>query len=330
MRRIRKAFTLIELLVVIAIIAILIALLLPAVQQAREAARRTECKNKLKQLGLALHNYHDVYGMFTHLRGGPDKARGGDFSGLIGLMPYFDQAPAYNTIEFTAGGIKHPWDGSDAAWSLQLDMLLCPSDSIVNKRNGVGLSSYKFCVGTSIRENYDRETNGLFMFSHRGYRGIRDIKDGSSNTIAMAERGLGSGPNNSVIGHTARGIGGIDTNPSACLATATGEVYVGGTSISGWDAGTLWPFGHPHWTAVTTVLPPNSPSCYAGGGDNPSNQWGIFTPSSRHEGGVQVLLGDGSVRFISENIDTGNLTTANLGVWGALGTIQGGEVIGQF
>jgi prepilin-type N-terminal cleavage/methylation domain-containing protein len=330
MRQVRKAFTLIELLVVIAIIAILIALLLPAVQQAREAARRTECKNKQKQLGLALHNYHDVFNTFTHLRGGPDKTRGGDFSGLVALLPYIDQVPMYQGITFTASGIRHPWDAGQTAWAAQVSMLLCPSDPLVDKRNGVGLSSFKFCVGTSIRENYDGVTNGLFMFSQRGHRGFRDLLDGSSNTIAMAERGMGSGSNNSVIGHSARGIGGIDTNPAACFATAAGKFYVGGTSVSGWDAGTLWPFGHPHWSAVTTVLPPNGPSCYSGGSDNPSNQWGIYTPSSHHVGGVQVLLADGSVRFISENIDTGNLTPSNLGVWGALGTAQGGELVGQF
>jgi prepilin-type processing-associated H-X9-DG protein len=280
-------------------------------------------------LGLALHNYHDVYGRFTHLRGGPKKARGGDFSGLVALLPNIDQAPMYKGIVFTSGGIRHPWDSGQVAWRTQVNLFLCPSDSVVDKRNGVALSSYKFCVGTSIRENYDRKTNGMFMFSHRGYVGMRDIADGSSNTIAMTERAMGSGANNSILGHTARGIGGIDTNPRACLATASGELYVGGTSISGWDAGTLWPFGHPHWSAVTTVLPPNGPSCYSGGGDNPSNQWGIFTPSSRHTGGVQVLMADGSVRFISENIDTGNLTPNNLGVWGAMGTVQGGEVLGN-
>jgi prepilin-type N-terminal cleavage/methylation domain-containing protein/prepilin-type processing-associated H-X9-DG protein len=329
----RCGFTLIELLVVIAIIAVLIALLLPAVQQAREAARRSQCKNNLKQLGLALHNYHDNYNLFCQLRGGPDVNRGGDFAGMMALMPYLDASPAYNMIP--QGQPNQPWDGSFVPWQQQMSVLLCPSDSGGPQQATVALKSYHFCVGTTINDNYQGITNGLFQFSQRGYRGMRDINDGSSNTVALAEMGLGRGNGaREIIGQSAWGISGIDTNPTLCLASAAGGQYLGGTNISSWGQGSLWPFGHPHWSAVTTVLPPNSPSCVLGpSGDNPSNAWGILSANSRHVGGAHVLMADGSVHFISNNINAGNYgagSPPSFGVWGALGTVNGGEPVTNF
>ena len=118
-----RAFTLIELLVVIAIIAVLVALLLPAVQQAREAARRSQCKNNLKQFGLALHNYHETCDRFPAMSGGPDTTRGGDYSGLVMLLPYFDQAPLYTAATAKDPARPQPWDGSFAPWTVNLSLI---------------------------------------------------------------------------------------------------------------------------------------------------------------------------------------------------------------
>ena len=329
----RLGFTLIELLVVIAIIAVLIALLLPAVQQAREAARRTQCKNNLKQLGLALHNYHDVFNKFCDMRGGPDDAgRGGDECGFVRLLPYMDQAPTYSLITQNA---TPPvcWDGNFKPWNTQIAVLQCPSSLPTTLQNNVASKNYHFCVGTTINDNYAGATNGLFQFSKKGYKSMRDCTDGSSNTVALAERGAGVQNSRSLIGNAAYGIGGIDTNPTICKALAGPNLtYTTGTNVSSWGQGSLWPFGHPHWSAVTTVLPPNSPSC-VNIGDNASNAWGIHTASSYHTGGAQVLMADGAVRFVSNNIDCGNYgagSPASFGTWGALGTVAGGEVTGEF
>lgn len=333
-RRLRRmGFTLIELLVVIAIIAVLIALLLPAVQQAREAARRTQCKNNLKQIGLALHNYHDVFGTFCDLRGGPNDGagRGGDECGFVRLLPYLDQAPTYAMIPVNNPNVC--WDGSFKPWNQQLSLLLCPSSLPTTLQGNVAAKNYKFSVGTTIQDNYAGKTTGLFQFSQQGYKGIRDCTDGSSNTIAVSETGAGVQGSNSIIGNSAFGVSGFATNPTICKALQGGnQQYVAGTSVSSWGQGSLWPFGHPHWSAVTTVLPPNSASCIQGG-DNASNAWGIYTPSSYHTGGVNVLMADGAVRFIGNNIDTGNLgagSPANFGIWGGLGTIAGSETINDF
>ncbi len=330
----RWGFTLIELLVVIAIIAVLIALLLPAVQQAREAARRTQCKNNLKQIGLALHNYHDVFNKFCDLRGGPNDGagRGGDECGFVRLLPYMDQAPTYNLIPQN-NTVPVCWDGTFKPWNTQLSVLLCPSSLPTTLQSNVAAKNYHFCVGTTINDNYAGATNGLFQFSQKGYKGMRDCTDGSSNTVAIAERGAGVQNSRSLIGNAAYGVAGFDTNPTLCRALAGPNLsYTTGTSVSSWGQGSLWPFGHAHWSAVTTVLPPNSPSCVSIG-DNASNAWGIHTASSYHTGGAQVLMADGSVRFVNNNIDCGNYgagSPASFGVWGAIGTVAGGETTGDF
>jgi prepilin-type processing-associated H-X9-DG protein len=192
------------------------------------------------------------------------------------------------------------------------------------------MKCYGFSVGTTINNNFNGQTTGLYQFTGAGkQKSFRDITDGASNTIAIGERGIGNNPGNrTVIGNTI-----ISTpDPVSCLAQASGKQYNTGTSISSWGQGSLWPFGHPHWSAVVTVLPPNSPSC-GSGDDNQSDDYGIYSVTSFHVGGAHVLMADGAVRFVSENINAGNYGTGsppNFGTWGALGTIAGNEVLGDF
>ncbi len=345
MNKSRRAFTLIELLVVIAIIAVLIALLLPAVQQAREAARRSQCKNNLKQLGLALHNYHDAFNTFcpmnlgTASSGQGDAITGGGHSGFVSLLPYMDQAPLYSTITSQTMPYIYPWSGS--YWSAQLPALVCPTSPPCSPYSGspnVGPRSYRFCMGDSIVNTVNAGASTLFytrgVFGTYSRTGVRDITDGTSNTIAMSERelgGMGLGGNKDKLGRTAVSISNAST-PSNCLATATGDTYT--SNVVNWPAGMLWPAGMPYYAGFNTVLPPNSPSCSSGGDDE---FWGVYSATSMHTGGVQVLMADGSVRFISENINAGTPTSAEVtsgaspyGVWGALGSKSGREVIGDF
>ena len=357
----RRGFTLIELLVVIAIIAILIALLLPAVQQAREAARRTQCKNNLKQLGLALHNYHDAFLVFPARTGGTtgpgttqrsNKLRLG---AMVQLLPYFDQGPLWNQISggFTDGtGFTWqpmgpvPYWGSQAAnqpiyppWQMQIPVLLCPSAPPHEQNsstlrpgsqiNNWGRLSYFFNLGDACDDVGSRNPRGVF--GHLASQRMRDLTDGTSNTILMAERRWS---------HARFDIGWTTVltvfRPAECRAsfnTAT-KRYTSTTGAS--YGGQRWMDGASHTVGVNMILPPNSPSCTVSG----DTAGGFMTAGSAHVGGCHILLGDGAVRFVSENIDAGNQSadarTANLpgpspfGVWGALGTKGAGEVLGEF
>jgi prepilin-type N-terminal cleavage/methylation domain-containing protein len=374
----RRGFTLIELLVVIAIIAILIALLLPAVQQAREAARRTQCRNNLKQLGIALHNYLDTYSVFPYRQGGTGwenaTSNGNNGGGMICLLPFLDQTPLFNQISgaLTVGATTFPPFGpipselSYPPWTRdsQPAVFLCPSaapDGVLSTQTNyafsAGDSSWAASQQTSPNGGATpthtnsviarRWVRGLFGFETS--RRMRDIRDGSSNTVAMGEIATGDDPND-VLGSVARGVANVHISPILCRLQAdgnTGRLLPSPAGNVQWRGRYAF-HGRMPYTGINTILPPNSPTCFIQ--DDNSNRRGQFPPSSFHEGGVFVLLADGAVRFISENIDTGDLSAAPLdtnataaqtsapnigepspyGVWGALGSIKGRETVGDF
>ncbi|QDT22891.1 DUF1559 domain-containing protein [Gimesia chilikensis] len=310
----KRGFTLIELLVVIAIIAILIALLLPAVQQAREAARRSTCKNNLKQIGLALHNYHDNFKMF------PPGAIRDTYSGLdswstsqitwIGrILPFLDQAPLYNKINFELAPGN---GGSNAALrKTKLPSVRCPSDSSRQPNSGYAPTNYLACRGTEGGAGNDRFDS---MFSLNSRMRIRDVDDGTSNTMMVSETFANAPfcsdqPSNSTVNGWR-----VGTCPASCQS---GSAYTGGN-----QQGYSWFYGtHYESHYYGTVYNPNNknmPDC--GGGS--STTAALLAARSKHTGGVHVLLADGAVRFASDNID--NQT------WRFLGHPQDSNVLGEW
>ncbi|PQO43482.1 DUF1559 domain-containing protein [Blastopirellula marina] len=336
----RRAFTLVELLVVIAIIGVLIALLLPAVQQAREAARRMHCTNNLKQMGLALHNYHDTNRAFVAQRGG----NYGYQSGHVGLLPFLEQGALYSQISQPGGSYlpfgPRPWDTAFEPFKQGVQTFLCPSQPAHimdadptgwmgdKKRN-----SYMYCMGDSSA-NSTNQFRG--MFTAYRYMKFRDCVDGTTNTIFMAERRQPVSDRD--LGHTVRANSTAAAMPTNCRSefnTATKQ-YVSSANLGNF-VGINWVDGSMGTGGFNTILPPNSPSC---ANSTSSNTRGIYSAGSFHPGGANALFGDGSIHFITETIDAGNQSTnayigdspreSPFGVWGALGTRAGGEVLDSY
>ncbi|MEQ9409977.1 MAG: DUF1559 domain-containing protein [Fuerstiella sp.] len=337
----RLGFTLIELLVVIAIIAILIALLLPAVQQAREAARRTQCKNQLKQLGIALHNYHDTYSVFPMATNNDASLDNASYTasmnhptftnpfllnhrGWLGVLPFMDQAPMFNKLNLSGatgsynrvsapllpGALGDPYtNGNSALVSQTIPAFHCPSDPGQTHYTGNGvhyrisdqayqnghygaITNYDFSVYrySSARHMWKTENKKVRrMFGPHSASRIRDVTDGTSNSVMLVEgtRDVKNGIANT-WGYSKWVGNGID--------------FAASEGINFWIC-------CPWWGTPDT-------STDAGRTRN----WGA--PGSNHVGGLQVALGDGSVRFISENID--NTTRLHLAY------IGDGEPIGEF
>ena len=320
----KRGFTLIELLVVIAIIAVLVSLLLPAVQAAREAARRTQCKNNLKQLGLALHNYHDVFNVFPP--GGTYRAstvQPAGWSVQARLLPYLEQGNLSNLIDYSSGYSVQP-----LVTPMRISVLLCPSE-INDKAYPDGAIThwplnYAANYGEWFLWNPGTNNFGTGVFGPNSRTGIRDITDGTSNTLAIAEvkafqyylRDAGavvssSLPNDpaavSVLGGTLKSSGHAEWVDSRCNQTSFTTTFTPNTKVPHDDSGTVRDID---WVNIRE------------GNNATESTYGVFTARSFHAGIVQGLLVDGSVRSFSDNVDRG--------LWRAAGTRAGGEVLGEF
>lgn len=336
---IRRAFTLVELLVVIAIIGVMVGLLLPAVQAAREAARRMSCSNNMRQVSLALHNYESTFRIFPGL---PLTSQYG-YSVQAQLLPYIEQAGLQDLIDFRvplmtgAGGAQQLNPLLAAAAEKQVPTFRCPSDpspgifrsnSVTAGQSFAG-TNYMVCTGSGVNTYYDTRvrTDGLFFWGSKS--SFKDCIDGVSNTVAFAETILGEDleitgarPQKAPPLYMARFPGGGMGTPGQGFTGAPGhnpDLEVQVAAVTAWSGfrGGAWIWGREHTSTFNTYLTPNHRAP-----DTHRNGFGWFAPRSRHPGGAQVGMLDGSVTFITDSIE--------LQTWRALGTAQGGEVLSNF
>ena len=352
-RRHRKiGFTLVELLVVIAIIGILVALLLPAIQAAREAARRTECANKIKQVALGMQNYHDTYGKFPALGvRGMGNNTGIYYSWCIPILPFIEEQPLLDGIMVQARpagtGLPTPWHtGNDAFantyWKVDIDTFMCPSDPpMPDRRESPSTLNYKACVGDDYHQNHfrpdqsQRDNRGIFQIER--WTPMAAITDGTSTTAMVGEIATG-GDRYDIKGGVA--VNMQAWNPASCLARVdindpkrlTDPVRAQFRPHGGraWD-------GRPYFVGFATLVGPNGPSCHWGGVDGNEH---MGTVASWHPGGGHIAMADGSVHFIDESINTGAQAVDDVdypgsrespwGTWGAMGSMSGHESVSGF
>jgi Protein of unknown function (DUF1559) len=276
-------------------------------------------------------------------------------------LPFVEQQALHDRIESggeadTGGNLIGPggpvaWSSTYLPWAVQIKVVICPSDKPVlggsNAKN-----SYAFSLGDSVGGNVTvgglntqhnsatTYTRGLFGGSQR-CKGFNHVSDGTSNTIAMSERvwgnnlGVTASTGQDVRTATAQNVTTIITNPGSCYAQASGNFFTG-TPIKA-RFGACWQDGQAERVGFTTVLPPNAPSCVSNADVNADSNGGVLNPSSYHNNGVMALMTDGAVRFVTNNINCGNIAAGQVtagpspyGVWGAIGSTEGREPQGDF
>ena len=348
----RTGFTLVELLVVIAIIGTLVGLLLPAVQQARETARRSSCGNNTKQVALAVLNFESVRKRLPSTNANndmPGTTSGNLASWIVFVLPYLEEKSLYDACvtHFKAPTNGAPWDaGATSPFIKQPPGLVCPSDPNARPSsaitNGYGVTSYR-CSKGDMWGQWNQGIRGPFADSRvpgnnsaYQYVQLNKILDGTSKTFLLGEGVVGT-LTNDVKSGLAVGVG-IQPNTAAttCSAKAAGGALTGTTaSTAGQGPGHRWGDWRDVCENVYTKIPPNGVAC--SDSSNPESTAAI-PPSSWHPGGVNMAMCDGSVRFFTDEIDAGDQTAtppwpssqtityaSYYGVWGALGSIQGGE-----
>jgi prepilin-type processing-associated H-X9-DG protein len=343
---------------VIAIIGVLIALLLPAVQAAREAARRAQCQNNLRQVALALHNYHDTADAFPAPDSfiAPNPAYSGSpwySNGLYGpgavLLAYIEQAALYSNIQ-SVDGLNaydiHP------VFDVRISSYLCPSDSKGRSVRGSGPTNVMFSFGDGMWNHAAIGDNigSRMMFARQRPKNINAIVDGTSNTVAISEAVISTVQNNRAVkggvaqrkspdnssggGPTGKCGTGALTDPSNrnTIKSSIPLVNHKAGEIASHLRGGRFQDGRGIYSGFHTVLPPNAPSCSHDA--NAESSFGIYSATSYHSGGVNIGLFDGSVRFITDTIDTNGSSAGQVtsgispyGVWGALGSPDGGEAV---
>ena len=355
-----SGFTLVELLVVIAIIGVLIGLLLPAVQAARESARRMSCSNKLSQLGIATHNYHDTFNSLPSYDYGPDTrdpyGYSTKYSTFVALLPFMELQSQAEQFQEQDRDPSNQWhtsaisdvdcspNGPNPILNPSMPALVCPSDSGLHWKSihfteGDGSeggdghraasTSYMISSGDSAFKYLfpDDRCDARGPFVAREWRGLESVTDGTSNTIMMSEHRISENNSRSVLDTNIYSSNMATNWFEACLAEeGPGREYSSGAWIDR-QIGRNWAAASSNITSFSTIMPPNSPACSS------LADWNYYAgPTSYHPMGVLVLKCDASVIFVSDMVDTGDLTQppptdgpSPYGIWGETGSASGNE-----